>query len=461
MQTIKNSVLTIVVLGIITSLSMATVGCKKADASKKDASTPPPPPEVVAVKVISKDVPDYKYYPGITQAVIQADIVARVEGYLEERSFVEGSDVKEGQRLYLIQQDQYEAELAEAVASLAKAKANLSFERFTRDETARAMSKGAASEYEMDQSQAQYEVGIAQVASTEASLINAELNLSYTDVIAPFAGRIGDTKINVGNLVGPNMNTTLATLVMLDPMRVIFEPAGNDLTDFSSARAAGNLDVQVTVAGTDGLKTEYNGVLDLIDNEVNQQTSTFLARAVFPNKEKHVLPGMYVNLRIKLRMLPNTMVVPDDSVRSGPRDQYVFIINSDDEIERQIVITGSAYEGFRVIKSGLKLGQQVLVAGDPTKVKANVKVKVQLKDADAFVEESNKKAMKAASAAGGVDSNAPSEKAKQGKTKKSPVSKDSSSHSETTTPSEKPKKDEASSGANKGPKSVSEGADSK
>ena len=80
---------------------MATVGCKKADASKKDASTPPPPPEVVAVKVISKDVPDYKYYPGITQAVIQADIVARVEGYLEERSFVEGSDVKEGQRLYL------------------------------------------------------------------------------------------------------------------------------------------------------------------------------------------------------------------------------------------------------------------------------------------------------------------------------------------------------------------------
>ena len=459
-QTIKSSVFTIVVLSMITGFGMATVGCKKADASKKDASTTPPPPEVVAVKVISKDVPDYKYYPGITQAVIQADMVARVEGYLEERSFVEGSDVEAGQRLYLIQQDEYEAALAEAVASLAEAKANLSFERFTRDETARAMSKGAATEYEMDQAQANYEVGLARVASAQASLINAELNLSYTDVIAPFAGRIGDTKINVGNLVGPNMNTTLATLVMLDPMRVIFEPAGNDLTDFSIAREAGNLDVQVTVAGTDGSKTEYNGVLDLIDNEVNQQTSTFLARAVFPNKKKQVLPGMYVNLRIRLRMLPNTMVVPDDAVRSGPRDQYVFIINSDDEIARQIVMTGSIYKGFRVIKSGLKIGQQVLVAGDPTKVKANVKVKVQLKDADAFVEEVNKKAMEAASTSSGVDTNASSEKAKQGKTQESSAPKESGSSSKTNTPSEKPKTDEASSGANEAPQSVSGGADS-
>ncbi len=424
---------------MLLTLNALTTGCKKSESSETTATAPPP--EVVVVKAIAKDVPDYRYYPAITQAVLKADIVARVEGYLEERNFVGGTDVEAGQRLYLIQQDQYELELANSVAALAEAKANLAFQRFNRNETANAFSKGAASEYEMDQAQAQYESSEAQAASAEADILNAELNLSYTDVVAPFAGRVGHTQVDVGNLVGPSMNTTLTTLVTLDPMRVIFEPSANHLTDFFSAKQAGQVDVQVTVAGVDGQSKKYDGVLDLINNEVDQQTSTFLARAVFPNTEKLVLPGMYVNLRIKLRMLPNTIVVPQDAVRSEPRDQYVFIVTSDNEIQRQIVTTGSAYEGFRIIKSGLKVGQQVIVQGDPTKVKASVKVTPKLEDANAFVKDSNAKALTAATLSGGADADPATDKTKQGKTQKEPVSgktnSDSSKGDDTTKATEK------------------------
>lgn len=382
-------------------------GCDSSDSTKEPPK--PPPAKVTCVKAIAEDIPDYRYYPGITQSVLEADIMARVEGYLEAMNFIEGDMVKAGQRLYLIQQEEYEADLIEARANLLNAQAQEDFSRLTLRNVQEAYAGGAATVYEVEEAQAQLKESVASVESFQAKVLNAELDLSYTDVVAPFDGQMGQTAIDVGNLVGPLENSTLGTLVMLDPMRVVFEPAGTELIEFLRARKSGTVPVQLTVQDQDGSPALYDGSLDLVNNLVNQSTSTFLARAVFANEKGYVLPGLYVSVRVRLRTIDGAVMLPDSAMASTPTSQYVYVVDSKQTLQRRTVKTGALYENFRQITSGLKAGDVVVVKGNPAQVRQGAKVQVDLVDAKTWVAQ-EKKSQSEAEAVSSGNSDADSSK---------------------------------------------------
>ena len=365
-------------------------GCGGSSADSKTQQAPPPAP-VTAVKALAEDIPDYRYYPAITQAVLEAQIVARVEGFLEQRDFIEGDDVVAGQRLYLIQQEEYIAGLIQAKAALANAEAELEFDRYTYEQTKRNYEGGGGTVYEVDEARASLRETEADVEAARAQVLNAELDLSYTEVIAPFDGRISETEVNIGNLVGAGTSAQeLATLVMLDPMRVIFEPAGTELVQYLEAFPSTTVPVQITVRETGGEQQIFNGALDLVNNTVNQETSTFLARGVFANPDRLVLPGLYVSARVRIRTIEGAVMVPDEAMSSTPTSQYVYVVDSKQVLQKRTVQTASLYDGPRHVTSGLKAGDVVVVKGNPMMVRQGATVKVDLVDAHTFVTDQQK-----------------------------------------------------------------------
>ncbi|MDG2201759.1 MAG: efflux RND transporter periplasmic adaptor subunit [Phycisphaerales bacterium] len=404
----KSRVLLPVVLLVVGFILLS--GCDSSDTKQSAA---PPPPTVTGVKALAENIPDYRYYPGITQAVLEADMVARVSGYLESRNFIEGDMVHAGQRLYLIQQEEYEADLVQAKANLLSAQAQEEFDRLTMMNVREAYAGGAATVYEVEEAQATLKEATAAVESNLAQVLNAELNLSYTEVLAPFDGRMGETAVDVGNLVSPTENSTLATLVMLDPMRVTFEPGGTELIEFLKAHEAGMVPVQITVQQQGGSPVIYDGSLDLVNNIVNQSTSTFLSRAVFGNAKQYVLPGLYVSVRVRLRTIDNAVMLPDSAMSSTPTSQYVYVVDSNQVLQRRTVKTGSLYEDLRQITSGLKAGDVVVVKGNPMEVRQGAKVKVNLVNARTWAQQEKESEKKAQSLSAGSSSSDSTSKSSQ------------------------------------------------
>jgi len=343
-----------------TLAAMALGGCGAADTKPKE----PAPMIAEAITAELRSVPNVRRYPGTTQAVQSVMIVARVTGYLDARHFKEGSMVTKGDPLFSIERAPFEAAVASAQGRMDEAVAQTAYARieFARNQPLGESGAISASEWDRIAAAAAEADGLLESAAGDLEI--AKINLSYTTVNAPFSGRIGQRFIDVGNLVGPGSNVNLAELVTVDPMRITFEPPATESAAFLAAWQKGSVPVTVSVDQNGSSPRGLEGSVDLVDNTVDPSTSTFLARAEFPNPSGDILPGTYARVEVQLSMLPNRVVIPDEAIFKDTQYTFVWLIK-DDKISRRNVTTGVLWNGLRVVE-GIAAGTAVVVAADST-----------------------------------------------------------------------------------------------
>lgn len=398
-------------VGVLSLGALGVSGC-----GEPPKRVEPPPPTVGVVEARRMTVPLISTSTGTTRSLQDVAIRARVRGFLDEQHFQDGSFVKEGQLLFLIHEEPFQVALKsaqakrdEAKASLQKAqaskapevaaaqiavdKAQLAYYRVEESRQRALIQRNAASAQELDQTIAQrqrfeaqveadqanheqakadYDVNIlaaqARLDEAEASVRNAELDLSYCRIIAPFSGRIGEARVKVGNLVGPTApggadNTELATIQRLDPMGVDIRVSSNDLSQMARLIREKVGVTMVRPRGESGREQVLEGRLIFYDNTIEPTSSTFLARAEFPNPDATMLPGEYVKLQMTVDTLRNTVVVPEEAVTETQAGPVVNLVGDDGTVVVQKVNAGRAYQGSRIIHDGLEAGQKVIVEG--------------------------------------------------------------------------------------------------
>ncbi|HXQ49755.1 MAG TPA: efflux RND transporter periplasmic adaptor subunit [Stellaceae bacterium] len=324
-----------------------------------------PPPSVSVTPVVSREVTETADFVGRITAVDKVDIVARVPGFIEQRAFTEGQQVKTGDLLFRVEQDTYKAAMAQANANLAKAKAaeaNAALQLARGKELVRNQNIPQAT---VDQRAADEASAQADVLEAQAALDLAQINLGYTEIHAPIDGRIGLANFTVGNLVGPNSGT-LATIVSQDPIYVIFQASEREVLDYKRRIAEvgdANGHVAVRVRLPDGTLYEQSGLTDFLDIQVSGSTDTVAVRAPLPNPKGMLVPGEFVGVVVAAGAPQRALMVPQSALQLDQAGRYVLLVDDAKKVELRRVTTGAEQERDVAVTSGLKEGELVIVEG--------------------------------------------------------------------------------------------------
>ncbi len=327
------------------------------------------PPLVTVARPSTQRVTDYIDFTGNTVAIDSVTLVARVEGFLEKIHFADGEKVKKGDLLFTIQQSQYKAQLQQAQAQVAAQQAALLHARTEYARYSGLLKEDAASQVEVDNWRYQRDSAAAALLAAEAQLQIAQLNLGYTEVRAPFNGRMGRHLVNPGNVVGSaGQQTQLAQIDQIDPIYAYFTINERDLLAVlhgePDAGRRGNprpLPVFFGLANEEGFPHE--GRLDFASISVTPTTGTLQLRGIFPNPNLTVLPGLFVRVRVPDPEKRDALVITGDAVSFDQQGEYVLVVNDKNVVERRSVKTGFQVGELMVIDSGLKLNDRVIVEG--------------------------------------------------------------------------------------------------
>lgn len=329
----------------------------------------PPPPQVTVAKPVKQHITDCLEFTGNTAAINTVKLRARVEGYLEKVLFQDGDFVKKDQPLFLIEQDAYKAKLKAAEAQILADKAELEHAQTEYDRYADLAKKAAASQTDVDKWHYQRDAAAAAVMSAEANRDLAKLNLDYTNVTAPFDGRIDRRLKDPGNLVGAGEDTVLAEINQIKPIYVYFTINERDLL-----RVRNEHEQHQGVAPKDwktpvflGLANEtgypHEGTLDFAAITVDPTTGTLLLRGIFQNEDTKILPGLFARVKIPIRADVPAILVPESAIGYDQQGPYVYIVNDKNTVERRGVQLGSQQGTMRALVDGLKGDESVIVDG--------------------------------------------------------------------------------------------------
>ncbi|MGZ5990970.1 MAG: efflux RND transporter periplasmic adaptor subunit [Caulobacteraceae bacterium] len=337
------------------------------------------PPAVTVSRPLQKEVVDWDDFVGRFEAMDQVDVRPRVSGYLTRIGFKDGELVKKGQVLFEIEPRPYAAALDQAKAQAQRAEATVQNSRTALERGKTLLAARAISQEEFENRQAAERQAAADLAAAEANVRNAALNLGFTKVAAPLAGRVSDRKVAVGNLVNAD-STVLTTLVSLDPIRFTFDGSEalylkyqRDNRDGArrSSRTASN---PVLIRLQDEAEYRWKGRMDFVDNALSSGTGTIRGRAVVDNPGAFLTPGMFGHLRL-LGSAPYTaLLVPDKAVQTDQTIQVLYVLGADGVVQQRQVDPGPVVGGLRVIESGLKPDDVVVIDG-LTRVKPGDKAK--------------------------------------------------------------------------------------
>jgi multidrug efflux system membrane fusion protein len=342
-----------------------------AGCSKSGAPQAPPPPQVSVAQVLEKRVKDWDEFTGRLQAVETVEIRPRVSGYIDKVAFTEGSLVKRGALLFVIDPRPYQAEYDHAAADLKRNKTALDLGQIELTRVQRLKDSGAVSQEELDQRKSTLAQAEANVAGSQAALESAGLNLNFTRVSSPIDGRVSRAEVTRGNLVtgGINGGTLLTSVVSIDPIYLYFD--GDEQTylrytqmaksgERPSSRDSGN-PVNVGLANEEGFP--HPGTMDFVDNQLNPQTGTIRARAVLPNKDGLFTPGLFARVQLLGSGEYAAILIDDRAVNTDQSQKYVFVLGADNKVEYRKVKLGRVIDGLRVVREGLKAGDVIIVNG--------------------------------------------------------------------------------------------------
>lgn len=358
-------------------LTFVSLGCKPSTPTSDQAAALRPIQKVTAEPAKQGQITDFVELVGRTEARERVQIQSRVSGFLLEKHFVDGQLVKQGDLLFTIEPDEYQAILNLSLAQVDVANTRLDMAKKTFERSKKLIESSAISQEEFDQNQAAVAEARAMVTAAEANTARVQLDVDYTKIYSPISGRVDRSLLDEGNYVtgGLGGGTALTTVVNDQPIKAIAnvdenvrlrfmrrhrEIAGDD---FVEADKLDELQIACDLGLPDETGFPHQGLLEYAEIQVNQQTGTSQVRGVFPNEDGLLKPGMFVRLRIPVSAPYPAVLVPDTAIGTDQATKFVFVVNDKNEIEQRTVTVGDRQGKLRVIKSGVKPDESVVVAG--------------------------------------------------------------------------------------------------
>jgi len=359
-------------LAALAALGAAALLAACDEAEDKRATAETPPPTVTVAGVTAREITDLSRFVGTVEPVDRAEIVARVEGFLAERLVEDGARVEQDQPLFRIQPDQYEAALAQAKADLAETEANLALAEIELERDAKLLKSNTIAQSRYDATKATRDATAALVAARRAQVRQAELNLGYTEIASPFAGRIGRIAYAAGEVVGPGKGS-LAVLVRMRPIEVAFSVSERAYLDvirriggeeglvLDEIRAEDSPTVTLLLPG--GERYPETGAVSFIDNAVDPRTGTIAVRARFENARGLLAPGIYATVEIEQRESVRRLTVPQTAVQRDQKGDFVLVVGPDGLVKQRHVTLGRQTGTDFIVEDGLQEGESVITEG--------------------------------------------------------------------------------------------------
>jgi multidrug efflux system membrane fusion protein len=358
MRVLKLSLAALATIGVVAIAGVRIAG-ERADGATESGSAPAMMAmPVPVVPVVKKTLPIYLDYPGRIESIRSIALQARVSGYIESQLAPDGADVKTGDLLYQIDPRDLHAAFDLATAQAQRDQASLEYARANFGRGEELVKSGFVTKDAYDQRASSMHQAEAALVADRAAIETAKLNLSYAEITAPFAGRLGRNQAAKGALVGP-ASGALNTLIELDPIYVTFNPSESDLAEITAARAAGKVDAEISLAGKpDAIR---KGQLTFLDNTVDKATATIAARVTIANPDFALLPGQYVQVRLHIRDEPEAFMAPQAALGSNQMGKFVYVVGAGDKAELRLLTLGPMDGDLVSVSKGLSEGERVIV----------------------------------------------------------------------------------------------------